>query len=160
MEIKSGIDIIEVSRIKKSIEELGESFINKIFTDEEIEYCKNTKKMMYQHYAARFAAKEATFKAISSLLKDKYSISWKNAQVKNDETGKPHLQLVNIDESIKEQLSCIESIDISLAHIKEYAIASVVIGIRDQNESLGSGTNDSKMNRLCLTPTVQKKERK
>ena len=125
MEIKSGIDIIEVNRIEKSIQEQGENFINKIFTKIEIDYCKDTNKLMYQHYAARFAAKEATFKAISEMLDDKYSISWKNIQIKNDETGKPHIQIVGIDEDVKKQLEDIKSIDVSLSHIKDYAVASV-----------------------------------
>ena len=66
MKIKSGVDIIEVSRIQKSIESLGDKFLNKVYTKKEINYCESTNKMKYQHYAARFAAKEAVFKAISS----------------------------------------------------------------------------------------------
>ena len=125
MEIKSGIDIIEVERVENSIEEMGTKFLNKIFTEEEIKYCKNKKKMESQHYAARFAAKEATFKAISCLLEDKYSISWKNIQVINDEKGKPHIQIIAIDKKVEKELSKIRSIDVSLSHIKEYAVASV-----------------------------------
>ena len=127
MEIKSGIDIIEVDRVENSIDEMGNKFINKIFTDEEIKYCKNTKKMQAQHFAARFAAKEATFKAISTLLSDKYSISWKNIQIINDEQGKPHIQIISIDNKVEKELSRIKSIDVSLSHIKEYAVASVSV---------------------------------
>ena len=61
MIIKTGIDIIEVPRIQEAIEKYGELFLNKIFDKSEVEYCKNTGKMEYQHYAARFAAKEAVF---------------------------------------------------------------------------------------------------
>ena len=127
MEIKSGIDIIEVSRIKKSIDELGDAFINKVFTKVEIEYCKNTKEMVYQHYAARFAAKEATFKAISGLLSDKYSISWKNAQIKNNDNGKPEIEFIDLSDEVAKKLEVIKSIDVSIAHIKDFAIASVNI---------------------------------
>ena len=74
MEIKTGIDIIEISRIKESIDELQDKFINKIYTDNEIKYCESKKNQRYQHYAARFAAKEATFKAISSFVENKYNI--------------------------------------------------------------------------------------
>ena len=65
MKIKCGTDIIEISRIKESIDNLGENFIHKIFTEDEIAYCESKKRQKYQHYAARFAAKEAMFKAIS-----------------------------------------------------------------------------------------------
>ena len=65
MKILTGTDIIEINRIKNSIEELGESFKNKIFTEKEIEYCESRRNAKYQHYAGRFAAKEAIFKAVS-----------------------------------------------------------------------------------------------
>ena len=68
MNIKTGIDIIEISRIKENVDNLQDKFINRIYTDKEIEYCESKKKQKYQHYAARFAAKEAVFKAISTFI--------------------------------------------------------------------------------------------
>ena len=127
MKIKTGVDIIEVSRIQESIDEMGEKFTDKIFTKKEIEYCDNKKIARYQHYAARFAAKEATFKAISTLLKDKYSISWKNVQTVNDENGKPNLEFVSLSKEVEKELNKIVSVDVSLTHLKEYAVASVTI---------------------------------
>lgn len=127
MKIKTGVDIIEVSRIQESIDEMGEKFTDKIFTKKEIEYCDNKKIVKYQHYAARFAAKEATFKAISTLLKDKYSISWKNVQTVNDENGKPNLEFVSLSKEVEKELNKIVSVDVSLTHLKEYAVASVTI---------------------------------
>ena len=62
MNITCGTDIIEIERIKESIENIGEKFLKRVFTDKEIEYCESKKVQKYQHYAARFAAKEATFK--------------------------------------------------------------------------------------------------
>ena len=121
MKIKCGTDIIEISRIKKSIEDLGDIFINKIFTEDEIAYCESKKKQKYQHYAARFAAKEAMFKAISESLNDKYELCWKNYEVVCDEDGKPHISILGIN------TDNIESMDISLSHCKEYATANVVI---------------------------------
>lgn len=127
MQIKVGTDIIEVSRIQESIENLGQSFLNKIYTEEEIKYCQSKKKAMYQHCAARFAAKEAAFKAVSTLLEDKYSISWKNAQTVDDENGKPHLEFVSLSKDVEKMLKRISSIDVSISHLKEYAIATVTI---------------------------------
>ncbi len=120
MRIECGTDIIEIGRIKDSIEEAGERFLDRVYTKAEIEYCESKKKQKYQHYAARFAAKEATFKAISSLLEDKYSICWKDIEVVNDSQGKPKVNILGVDETR------IESISISISHCKEYATANVV----------------------------------
>ena len=121
MNIKTGIDIIEISRIKEDIEELNERFINRVYTEKEIEYCESKKTQKYQHYAARFAAKEAIFKAISSFLEGKYNIDWKDIEVINDKEGRPIVNVKN-----KENYN-IESIDISISHCREYAVASVVL---------------------------------
>lgn len=121
MKISCGTDIIEIQRIKDSIEKLGDKFINKVFTLKEIKYCESKGKQKYQHYAARFAAKEAAFKAISWKLKDKYEISWTDVEVENDEQGRPKLNFIDMDEN------GMEDIDISISHCKQYAIANVVI---------------------------------
>lgn len=121
MKIKCGTDIIEISRIEQSIANLGDKFLGKVFTEQEIKYCESKGKQKYQHYAARFAAKEAAFKAFSEELKDKYSLSWKDYEVFSDENGKPHMNIFAID------VENIENIDVSLSHCKEYAVANVVI---------------------------------
>ena len=122
MKILTGTDIIEINRIKESIESLGENFKNKIYTEKEIEYCESRKNAKFQHYAGRFAAKEAIFKAISELLDDKFEISWKDAEILNDEQGKPRVTFTSA--KLQEK---IENIDISISHCKEYATANVAI---------------------------------
>ena len=67
MKITTGVDIIEVDRIKNAIEDLGDNFLNRIYTKREIDYCNKAEMLKYQRYAAGFAAKEAVFKAISEL---------------------------------------------------------------------------------------------
>lgn len=121
MQINCGTDIIEIGRIKESIEDLGEKFLDRVFTPNEIEYCESKKAAKYQHYAARFAAKEAAFKAISRLLEDKYSIGWKNIEVVNDENGRPHINFLEMN------LEQVKDIDLSISHCKDYAVANVVI---------------------------------
>lgn len=123
MKICCGTDIIEIERIKNSIEDetMGKAFVERVYTPKEIVYCESKKMQKYQHYAARFAAKEAAFKAISGQLEDKYSISWKNIEVINDEQGRPCLNLIGID------LKNIEDIDLSISHCKEYAVANVTL---------------------------------
>ena len=60
MNITCGTDIIEIERVKESIENIGEKFLKRVFTDKEIEYCESKKAQKYQHYAGRFAAKESS----------------------------------------------------------------------------------------------------
>ena len=80
-----GIDIIEVERVKK-IAEKNPKFLDRIFTSREVSYCLK-KRNKYQHLAARFAAKEAFFKAIGK------RISWKEVELFNLPSGKPQLEI-------------------------------------------------------------------
>ena len=121
MKVRTGTDIIEIERVKKSIEETDGRFCERVYTKDEIEYCESKKIQKYQHYAARFAAKEAIFKAISSTLDSKYEMEWKDIEVKNDQNGRP---VVNLDDKFMKN---IESIDISISHCKQYAVATVVV---------------------------------
>lgn len=117
MRIMNGTDIIEVSRIQKDIETLGDRFLKRIFTENEIKYCENKKSQKYQSYAARFAAKEAIYKAISEFIGNDYT--WKDFEIINDEIGKPHVKLkVNIEQ--------LDSITVTLSHCKEYAVANAL----------------------------------
>lgn len=121
MKIKCGIDIIEIDRIKKSIESLGDAFLLKVFTQNEIDYCEKKAKNKFEHYAARFCAKEAAFKALSEEVDNKYSISWKDIETTNDKNGRPQVK-INFLENDN-----IENIDVSLSHCKNYAVANVTV---------------------------------
>lgn len=114
MKLSVGTDIIEISRIKKLID--NTNFIEKMYTSREIEYCESKKEQKYQSYAARFAAKEAIYKALSNELPDNYS--WKDFEIVKSNKGKPevclHLEINNL-----------KSIEISISHCKEYAVAYV-----------------------------------
>ena len=125
MRILCGTDIIEISRIRESIERSGEKFTKLLFTSEEIEYCESKRNAKYYHYAGRFAAKEAIFKAVSPLLKNKFDISWHNAEVINDENGNPEIRFIDI------RFNKIKNIDISISHCKEYAVATVVVMVEE-----------------------------
>ncbi len=128
MRVTTGIDIIEVDRIRETIEELGENFLNRIYTQKEIEYCNKSGSIKYQHFAARFATKEAVFKAISQFISGREEALWKDIEVINIEGGKPVINVDKLQKNFKKNADNIElkSIDISISHIKEYAVASVV----------------------------------
>ncbi len=121
MQITCGTDIIEINRIKALVEDSEEKFIKKIFTQNEINYCESKNGAKYQHYAARFAAKEAVFKAISGALGSKYDIGWKDIELVNDENGRPKINFINI------KIEGLKQCDISVSHCKEYAVANVVV---------------------------------
>ena len=121
MRILCGTYIIEIDRIRKSIEKNGDKFLNSVYTAKEIEYCEGRKNAKYNHYAGRFAAKEAIYKAISQLLPEKFGISWKDVQVVNDENGNPKIEFLNIT------FNQIKSTDISISHCQEYAVAMVTL---------------------------------
>ena len=120
MKIRTGIDIIEIERVKESIESTDGKFCERVYTRNEIEYCESKRTQKYQHYAARFAAKEAVLKAISELLENKFDIEWKEIEILNDENGRPFVNILKKD-------LIIEDIDISISHCKTYAVANVVV---------------------------------
>lgn len=123
--IKCGTDIIEIARIKDAIEKEG--FKERVYTEKEIEYCESKNIQKYQSYSGRFAAKEAIFKALSTLVEDKYKIKWTDFEIINDKEGKPNVQ-INTDIIDK---SLIKNIDISISHCKEYATAVCIMEINN-----------------------------
>ncbi|MFA5724994.1 MAG: holo-ACP synthase, partial [Candidatus Omnitrophota bacterium] len=89
MILGTGVDITEVSRIKKAAERWGEAFLNRVFTDEELINAK-LRPSLYQHLAGRFAAKEAVFKALGEA-----DLNWKDIEILNDPEGKPCCKFLN-----------------------------------------------------------------
>lgn len=119
--MRCGTDIVNVDRVKKSIEELGDKFKKRVYTDEEISYCESRRMCKYESYAARFAAKEAVYKAISP-TKEQNGV-FTEVEVLTEETGKPYIVLHG---ELKKIIGD-KKIDVSLSHEKEFAIAMVVI---------------------------------
>ena len=123
MNLKIGNDIIETERIKKILQKYTDRFRRRVFTEKEVVYCESKKNNRYQSYAARFAAKEAIFKAISDILPNKFYINWTDIEILNNENGRPYVTIDNADR--------VESIDISISHVKEYAIATAIVTIKN-----------------------------
>lgn len=120
MIIGIGVDIIEISRIRSSIERYGDSFLKKLFTENEIKYC-SSRQFPTQHYAARFAAKEAFAKAISTGWSGDFE--WKNVEVKNDAVGKPSFELYGKTADVLKG----SSVFLSMSHSDDAVVAFVVI---------------------------------
>ena len=90
MIVGTGVDIAEVLRIRESIERFGERFLHRVFTDGEIKYCER-KASRFESYAARFAAKEAAFKALGTGWAA--GVKWVDVEVERLPSGKPELHL-------------------------------------------------------------------
>jgi holo-[acyl-carrier protein] synthase len=116
-----GIDIIEIERIKKSIDNFGEKFLNKIYTSTELEYCLS-KKNKYQHFAARFAAKEAIYKALSSDTNEVYS--WQDVEIYNELNGLPKVKFYG---ALKNYLNHGKDLKISMSHSENYVTCVAVL---------------------------------
>jgi holo-[acyl-carrier protein] synthase len=117
-----GIDIVEVERIAESIGK-GHGFKQMVFSQKEIAYC-DKQANSYQHYAARFAAKEAFFKAMG--IGWATGTSFNEIEVVNDENGKPIVQLLGETAQYASGLG-INKILVSLSHTKTMATAVVII---------------------------------
>lgn len=85
-----GIDVIQNDRIRDSIQRFGDRFLNRIYTEGEIEYCRKCAQPDI-HYAARFAAKEAAFKALGTGWAA--GVKWKDIEIERLPSGKPELHL-------------------------------------------------------------------
>ena len=114
-----GNDIIEVNRIRQSIDSYGDKFIEKVFTAEEIKYCK-ARKVSEIHFAGRFAAKEAIKKAILS-LDNQINLPLKNIEISRHDSGKPivFLQVNTNQYKLK--------IKVSISHTNQYATAIALV---------------------------------
>lgn len=120
-----GTDIIEVSRMDKHLEN-NDALRDKLFTEAEQKYCEKGKITRGQCYAARFAAKEAFFKALGTGYR--YGMAFHEIEVFNDELGKPYIQPTGkVKQFVEEQK--IKSIHLSISHVKELANAFVVLEI-------------------------------
>lgn len=124
-----GTDIIEIDRIEKAINKYGQNFIAKLFTVNEINYCQSC-KCPAQHFAGRFAAKEAFIKALGGWIK---GMKWTDVEIVlsfegEDKTKKPVLKLHNIAlKTITEKK--ISEMQISLSHCKSYAVAVICLEV-------------------------------
>jgi len=118
----TGIDIIEVDRIKNSIQKYSDRFKKKIFTQKEIDYC-HSQADPAKHFAARFTVKEAVLKCFGTGLTG--GILWKDIEVGKLNSGQPVLNLYGNGKELFNQLN-LKHIHISITHDKTYAVAHAI----------------------------------
>lgn len=122
----TGIDIMEIARIKKAIERWGEAFLHRVYTDSELRLCHKNPSSL----AARFACKEAVMKLLGT---GRNGVNWREIETLAYPNGKPLLNLYGRAQIEAKRLG-VKEIAVSLAHSKEYAVASAV-GIAEINQS-------------------------
>ena len=120
MIIGNGIDIFEVSRLKRVFDRFGYRFLERIYTGEEIEYCFSHGDP-WPHLAGRFAAKEAAAKALGG----KPEFWFKKIQVLNKDSGEPYLKFSGEAQKTYSNLEC--NIIISISHSENYGVASAIL---------------------------------
>ena len=118
----TGIDIIEVDRIKNSIQKYSDRFKKKIFTQKEIDYC-HSQADPAKHFAARFTVKEAVLKCFGTGMTG--GILWKDIEVGKLNSGQPVLNLHGNGKKLFNQLN-LKHIHVSITHGKTYAVAHAI----------------------------------
>jgi len=118
----TGIDIIEVNRIKNSIQKYSDRFKKKIFTQKEIDYC-HSQADPAKHFAARFTVKEAVLKCFGTGMTG--GILWKDIEVDKLKSGQPVLNLHGNGKKLFNQLN-LKHIHVSITHDKTYAAAQAI----------------------------------
>jgi holo-[acyl-carrier protein] synthase len=117
-----GVDIAEVPRIKAAIERRGQPFLRRVFTPHEIEYCERFKNR-FERYAGRFAAKEATMKALGTGWRG--GIRWVDLEVVRQQSGRPTIALAGEAAKIAAALG-VRRISVSITHTASQALAQVI----------------------------------
>lgn len=123
MILSIGIDIIEVYRIRETIERTPR-FVSRVFTEPERKYCDSKGAAAAQSYAGKFAAKEAFLKALKTGWRGK--ITWHDIEIINDEQGVPSFNISGEAEKLLKELKA-DNIHLSISHTTEHATAQVIL---------------------------------
>lgn len=123
MLIGTGVDLIEIERIAQSIDRFGERFLRRVYTDQEIAYCRR-KRGSAESYASRFAAKEAGAKALGTGISR--GVAWNEFEVTRKPGERPLLELRGRAAQLAEELG-VRTISLSLTHTASLAMATVMM---------------------------------
>lgn len=117
-----GTDIVEIVRIGEMIERHGELFLQRVYTEDEIKYCQRHKEAL-QHYAGRWAAKEAVMKTLGTGFTK--GVGWKDIQVCNTKSGRPIIELSGGAAQVAKSVG-IDNVLITISHCRAYATATAI----------------------------------
>jgi holo-[acyl-carrier protein] synthase len=123
MIVGTGVDIVEVERVGAALERFGPRFLKRIFTAAEIRYC-DSKKNRVERYAARFAAKEAAFKALGTGWN--LGVAWREVEVGHAAGGRPTLSFTGAAAKHAARLGA-KHAALSLSHTRTQAVAQVIL---------------------------------
>ena len=123
MQIRQGVDIVSVERLEEVAKRHGQRFLDRVFTSGEQAYCE-TKRFKYEHYAARFAAKEAMMKAME--IRRQNRLRFREIEVQRRPTGKPE---IGMSPESRRRFGVPKGarIELSMAHERAYAVSFVVL---------------------------------
>lgn len=121
--IGHGIDLVDVQRIRDLADRHGERFLTRCFTSGERAYADSRPRRRFEHYAARFAAKEAVLKAIGTGMRQ--GISWTDIEVRTEPSGRPRVCTTGAAGEIASGLGVCNWL-ISMSHTDNQAIASII----------------------------------
>jgi holo-[acyl-carrier protein] synthase len=126
-----GIDLVQISDVVGAIEQFGPRYLERVFTDSEIRYCSQFEERAAEHYASRFAAKEATFKVLR--LSDD-SLVFRSVEVRREQSGHCEIVLHGEARELAERVG-IASLALSMSHEAAFATAVVVAELRGSRPS-------------------------
>lgn len=122
MIVGTGVDIVETRRIEEVFERHGERFAKRLYTPGEIAYCEGFKNRA-ERFAARFAAKEAAFKALGTGWRD--GVRWLDVEVTHLASGKPELRLTGRALEVAQEMRVART-SVSISHSDRYVVAQVI----------------------------------
>lgn len=121
--IGHGIDIVETARIRRMVQDHGARFLDRCFTPAEQAYCAKNQKRMYEHFAGRFAAKEAILKVLGTGWSG--GIAWTDIEILPAPSGQPQVTLNGECLIVANRLG-LKSLHLSISHIETHATASAI----------------------------------
>ena len=133
--VSQGIDMVSCQRLAEAIDRHGDRFLQRVFTQAELDYCMGRKRQI-EHLAGRFAAKEAVLKVLGTGWRD--GISWTDIEIRNLPSGQPQVRLSGRCREIADGMA-LSKILISISHIDTHAVASAIGAAEASGGALGIG---------------------
>ena len=117
-----GVDVIECPRVLRLLEDHGDRFLERVFTNHELDYCRKHKEST-ERLAGRFAAKEAVLKALGTGMRGR--MKWTDVEIANDDLGKPEIALSGESATVAQRMGVCQVL-VSISHTREHAVASAI----------------------------------